>query len=54
MFWEILTFYLIAISLISVIVCAYDKIAAKHNPKHRTYFRFCGVGVLIKIVLHTL
>lgn len=28
--------YLAAISLISVIVCIYDKIAAKHNPKHRT------------------
>ena len=23
-------------SLISIIVCIYDKIAAKHNPKHRT------------------
>ncbi|MBQ7375643.1 MAG: DUF1294 domain-containing protein [Clostridia bacterium] len=28
--------YLAAISLISIIVCCYDKIAAKHNPKHRT------------------
>ena len=28
--------YLAAISLISVIVCIYDKIAAKHNPRHRT------------------
>lgn len=28
--------YLAAISLISMIVCIYDKIAAKHNPKHRT------------------
>ena len=28
--------YLIAISIISIIVCIYDKIAAKHNPKHRT------------------
>ena len=28
--------YLAAISLISIIVCIYDKIAAKHNPKHRT------------------
>ena len=28
--------YLGVISLISIIVCAYDKIAAKHNPKHRT------------------
>lgn len=28
--------YLAAISLVSVIVCIYDKIAAKHNPRHRT------------------
>jgi len=28
--------YLGVISLISIIVCIYDKIAAKHNPKHRT------------------
>ena len=28
--------YLAAISLISVIVCCYDKIASKHLQKHRT------------------
>ena len=28
--------YLAAISLISIVVCIYDKFAAKHNPKHRT------------------
>ena len=28
--------YLIAISLVSVVVCIYDKIAAKHAKKHRT------------------
>ncbi|MGM9683249.1 MAG: DUF1294 domain-containing protein [Eubacteriales bacterium] len=28
--------YLAAISLVSVIVCCYDKIAAKRLPKHRT------------------
>lgn len=28
--------YLIAISLVSVVVCCYDKFAAKHRPKHRT------------------
>lgn len=28
--------YIAAISLISVIVCIYDKIAAKHATKHRT------------------
>jgi uncharacterized membrane protein YsdA (DUF1294 family) len=33
---KIFLYYLAAISLISVIVCIYDKIAAKHNPKHRT------------------
>ena len=28
--------YLAIISLISIVVCIYDKIAAKHNPRHRT------------------
>ena len=28
--------YLAGISIISIVVCIYDKIAAKHNPKHRT------------------
>ncbi len=28
--------YLALISLVSIIVCIYDKIAAKHNPRHRT------------------
>ena len=28
--------YLIAISVISIIVCIYDKIASKHAKKHRT------------------
>lgn len=36
MFWEIFLIYLAAISSISLIVCCYDKFAAKHNPKHRT------------------
>ena len=36
MFFKILAGYLIAISVISIIVCIYDKIAAKHNPRHRT------------------
>ena len=31
-----LTVYLCAISLISIIVCIYDKIASKHLTKHRT------------------
>lgn len=28
--------YLAIISVISIVVCIYDKFAAKHNPKHRT------------------
>ena len=28
--------YLAVISIIAIIVCCYDKHAAKHNPKHRT------------------
>ena len=36
MLLKILIAYLLAISIISVVVCIYDKIAAKHNPKHRT------------------
>ncbi len=28
--------YLGVISLISIVVCMYDKFAAKHNPRHRT------------------
>ena len=36
MLLKILIAYLWAISIISVVVCIYDKIAAKHNPKHRT------------------
>ncbi len=36
MFLKFLIGYLIAISVVSVVVCIYDKIAAKHNPKHRT------------------
>ena len=36
MLFKILIGYLIAISVISVVVCIYDKIAAKHNPRHRT------------------
>ncbi|MBP3370387.1 MAG: DUF1294 domain-containing protein [Clostridia bacterium] len=34
--WKILLIYLAVISVVSVVVCIYDKIAAKHNPKHRT------------------
>ena len=36
MLLKILIGYLIAVSVVSVVVCIYDKIAAKHNPKHRT------------------
>ncbi|MBQ8345647.1 MAG: DUF1294 domain-containing protein [Clostridia bacterium] len=34
--WQIaLIVWLAALSLLSVICCIYDKIAAKHNPRHR-------------------
>ena len=36
MFLKILIGYLIAISIVSVVVCIYDKFAAKHMQKHRT------------------
>ena len=36
MLTKILIGYLIAISVISVIVCIYDKFASKHATKHRT------------------
>lgn len=36
MFLEILLGYIAIISIVSVIVCIYDKFAAKHMTKHRT------------------
>lgn len=36
MFLKILIGYLIAISIVSVVVCIYDKFASKHLQKHRT------------------
>ena len=36
MFLKILIGYLIVISIISVVVCIYDKFASKHLQKHRT------------------
>lgn len=36
MFFEILLAYLAVISVISIIVCIYDKFASKHLTKHRT------------------
>ena len=36
MYLKILLAYLAAISIVSIIVCAYDKIAAKRFTKHRT------------------
>ena len=36
MYFKFALGYLALISLISIVVCIYDKIAAKHNPKHRT------------------
>ena len=28
--------YLVAVSIVSVVICCYDKIAAKHAQRHRT------------------
>ena len=36
MWLKVFLAYLALISLISIVVCIYDKIAAKHNPRHRT------------------
>lgn len=36
MIYKIAIAYIVAISIISIIVCCYDKIAAKHMTKHRT------------------
>lgn len=36
MFFKILIGYLAVISVISIIVCIYDKFASKHMTKHRT------------------
>ena len=36
MLLKIFLIYLAAISLVSIVVCCYDKFAAKHNPRHRT------------------
>ena len=36
MFYTFLNWYLITVSVISIIVCIYDKIASKRLPKHRT------------------
>lgn len=36
MFLKILLGYLAVISVVSVIVCIYDKFASKHMTKHRT------------------
>ena len=33
---EFILGYLAAISLISIVICCYDKIASKHLQKHRT------------------
>ena len=36
MIFKALVIYLCFISIVSIVVCCYDKFAAKHNPKHRT------------------
>ena len=58
MFYNLFLIYLGAISLISIIVCCYDKIAAKHNPKHRTreatllWLSALGGSVAMLITMH--
>lgn len=36
MILKIFLLYLLAISIVSIIVCIYDKFASKHATKHRT------------------
>ena len=36
MYLKIFLGYIALMSIISIVVCIYDKIAAKRNPKHRT------------------
>ena len=47
--------YIAAISIISVIVCCYDKIAAKHLTKHRTRERtlllLCALGGSVAMLI---
>lgn len=55
MIFKISLGYLALISLVSVIVCIYDKIAAKHNPRHRTRERtlllFSALGGSVAMLL---
>ena len=47
--------YIAVISIISVIVCCYDKIAAKHLTKHRTRERtlllLCALGGSVAMLI---
>ena len=58
MLYKTLAIYLCTISLVSVIVCCYDKIAAKHNPKHRTrestlfWLSILGGSIAMLITMH--
>ena len=60
MFYKALLIYLCVISLISVIVCCYDKIAAKHATRHRIreatlfWLSIIGGSVAMLITMHTI
>lgn len=44
----VILLYFAAISLVSIVVCIYDKWASKHSPRHRTresaIFALCALG----------
>ena len=59
---EIIIFYLVIINILSAVVCAVDKILARHNSKNRisekTLFALCFLGgtvgmyITMKIMHH--
>ena len=53
--FDFILVYIIAISIVSVIVCCYDKIAAKHITKHRTRERtlllLCALGGSVAMLI---
>ena len=58
MLFKAFLIYICVISIVSIIVCCYDKIAAKHNPKHRTrestlfWLSVLGGSVAMIITMH--
>ena len=55
MIFKVLGAYLALISVISIIVCIYDKIAAKKLPKHRTrestLLLLCALGGSVAMLM---